>query len=102
MRIARDGIVIRAPSDTGLFYGLQTLRQIATPGSDASAGIPTLHITDQPRFHYRGLMLDSARHMQPITAIKQQLDLMARYKFNTFHWHLTDDQGWRIEIKRFP
>ena len=102
LRIARDGIVIRAPSDTGLFYGLQTLRQIATPGSDASAGIPTLHITDQPRFHYRGLMLDSARHMQPIAAIKQQLDLMARYKFNTFHWHLTDDQGWRIEIKRFP
>ncbi|MBS0226719.1 MAG: beta-N-acetylhexosaminidase [Proteobacteria bacterium] len=102
LRIARDGIVIRAPTSTGLFYGLQTLRQIATPGSDASAGLPALHIADQPRFHYRGLMLDSARHMQPIAAIKQQLDLMARYKFNTFHWHLTDDQGWRIEIKRFP
>ena len=102
LRIARDGIVIHAPSDTGLFYGLQTLRQIATPGSDASAGIPALHIADQPRFRYRGLMLDSARHMQPVAAIKQQLDLMARYKFNTFHWHLTDDQGWRIEIKRYP
>ncbi|MBS0217943.1 MAG: beta-N-acetylhexosaminidase [Proteobacteria bacterium] len=102
LRITRDGIVIRAPSDTGLFYGLQTLRQIATPGSSASAGLPALHIADQPRFGYRGLMLDSARHMQSIPAIKQQLDLMARYKFNTFHWHLTDDQGWRIEIKRYP
>lgn len=102
LRIARDGIVIRAPNDTGLFYGLQTLRQIATPDSDTSAGLPALHIADQPRFRYRGLMLDSARHMQPIAAIKQQLDLMARYKFNTFHWHLSDDQGWRIEIKRFP
>lgn len=102
LRIARDGIVIRASTDTGLFYGLQTLRQIATPGSDAGIGIPALHIADQPRFGYRGLMLDSARHMQPVAAIKQQLDLMARYKFNTFHWHLSDDQGWRIEIKRFP
>ncbi len=102
LRIAHDGIVIRASSDTGLFYGLQTLRQIAVPGSDAGAGIPALRIADQPRFRYRGLMLDSARHMQSIAAIKQQLDLMARYKFNTFHWHLTDDQGWRIEIKRYP
>ncbi|MBW8823680.1 MAG: beta-N-acetylhexosaminidase [Xanthomonadales bacterium] len=102
LRIARDGIVIRAATETGLFHGLQTLRQIAAPGSDAGAGIPALHISDQPRFRYRGLMLDSARHMQPLAAIKQQLDLMARYKFNTFHWHLTDDQGWRIEIKRYP
>ncbi|PNS08708.1 family 20 glycosylhydrolase [Solilutibacter silvestris] len=102
LQVTKRGIVIRAANDAGLFYGLQTLRQIATPDSDARAGIPALHIADQPRFRYRGLMLDSARHMQPLAAIKQQLDVMARYKFNTFHWHISDDQGWRLEIKRYP
>ena len=95
------GIRLSAPTTAGLFYGLQTLRQLVPPGS-REAGIPALHIEDAPRFGYRGLMLDVARHMYPMDFIKRQIDLMARYKFNTLHWHLSDDQGWRLEIKRFP
>src|SRR5688500_8388768 len=96
-----QGLRLSAPTAAGLFYGLQTLRQLVQPGS-SEAGIPALHIEDAPRFGYRGLMLDVARHMYPLDFIKRQIDLMARYKFNTLHWHLTDDQGWRLEIKRFP
>lgn len=96
-----QGLRLSAPTAAGLFYGLQTLRQLVQPGS-REAGIPALHIEDAPRFGYRGLMLDVARHMYPLDFIKRQIDLMARYKFNTLHWHLTDDQGWRLEIKRFP
>lgn len=101
LEVDAQGLRLSAPTAAGLFYGLQTLRQLATPAS-REAGIPALRIDDAPRFGYRGLHLDSARHMQPIDYIKRQLDLMARYKFNKLHWHLTDDQGWRLEIKRFP
>ena len=64
--------------------------------------LPTIIIEDQPRFNYRGMHLDVARHFFPVSFIKQYIDLLARFKFNTFHWHLTDDQGWRIEIKKYP
>ena len=101
LQVDENGLRLSAPTSAGLFYGLQTLRQLVPPGS-RSAGIPALRIDDAPRFGYRGLHLDSARHLQPLDDIKRHLDLMARYKFNTFHWHLTDDQGWRLEIKRFP
>ncbi|MBP3983537.1 family 20 glycosylhydrolase [Pseudoxanthomonas helianthi] len=101
LEVDAQGLRLSARTAAGLFYGLQTLRQLAKPGS-REAGIPALRIDDAPRFGYRGLMLDSARHMQPLDYIKRHLDLMARYKFNTLHWHLTDDQGWRLEIKRFP
>ncbi|GAB3352752.1 family 20 glycosylhydrolase [Lysobacter tyrosinilyticus] len=101
LQIDSRGISIEAASATGLFYGLQTLRQLAVPGT-SSDGIAAVRIEDVPRFHYRGLHLDVARHMVPVADIKRQLDLMARYKFNVFHWHLTDDQGWRLEIKRYP
>lgn len=97
------GIVIRARDDAGLFYGAITLWQLLTP--DAGTGpvrVPTLRIRDQPRFAWRGLMLDSARHMQSVAEIEQLLDQMAQHKLNMFHWHLTDDQGWRIQIKRYP
>ncbi len=100
--VARDGIALRASGDAGLFYGLQTLRQLAPPDSDPKLGIAAVRINDQPRFGYRGVMLDSARHMQSVASIHQLIDLMARYKFNTLHWHITDDQGWRLEIKRYP
>jgi hexosaminidase len=100
---------ISANAAAGAFYGVQTLRQlIATErdlSSDASAiqrTIPCLHIEDQPRFHWRGLLLDVGRHFFTVEEIERFLDLMAMYKFNTFHWHLTDDQGWRIEIKKYP
>ena len=101
LQVAPDGIQLRAPTAAGLFYGLQTLRQLAPPGSRGNA-IPALVIEDAPRFGYRGLHLDVARHLFPMDVLKRHLDLMARYKFNTFHWHLTDDQGWRLEIKRYP
>jgi len=101
LQVDSHGIALEAPSTVGLFNGLQTLRQLAT--TDAlTDGISAVRIEDAPRFHYRGLHLDVARHMVPVEDIKRQLDLMARYKFNVFHWHLTDDQGWRLEIKRYP
>ncbi|MDE2247250.1 MAG: family 20 glycosylhydrolase [Xanthomonadaceae bacterium] len=101
--VSADGIRIRARDDAGLFYGAVTLWQLLTP--DAKRGtvrVPALHIRDQPRFAWRGLMLDSARHMQSVAEIEQLLEQMAEHKLNMFHWHLTDDQGWRIQIRRYP
>lgn len=101
--IDAHGVRITARDDAGLFYGAITLWQLMTP--DAQRGpmqLPLLHIRDQPRFAWRGLMLDSARHFQTVDEVEQLLDQMAQHKLNMFHWHLTDDQGWRIEIKRYP
>jgi hexosaminidase len=102
--VTAAGVRIRATTDAGLFYGAVSLLQLLTP-EDGTRGAVTLkgvHIEDRPRFPWRGLMLDSARHYQSVAFIKALLDQMARYKLNTFHWHLTDDQAWRIEIKRYP
>ncbi len=87
----------------GLFYGIQTLVQLIQykPGA-SSAAIPFVAIMDYPRFGYRGMHLDVARHFFDVDFVKKYLDLMAAYKLNTFHWHLSDDQGWRIEIKKYP
>jgi hexosaminidase len=96
-------IRITARDDAGLFYGAVTLWQLLTP--DARHGavrVPAVHIRDQPRFTWRGLMLDSARHFQSVAEIEQLLNQMAEHKLNVFHWHLTDDQGWRIQIRRYP
>ncbi|MGO1068846.1 family 20 glycosylhydrolase [Lysobacter sp. CA199] len=101
LEVDADGIRLKAATPAGLFYGLQTLRQLAPPGS-AQAGVAALAIDDAPRLGYRGVMLDVGRHLYPLDFLKRTLDLMARYKFNTFHWHLTEDQGWRLEIKRYP
>ncbi|WP_226467303.1 family 20 glycosylhydrolase [Luteimonas panaciterrae] len=101
LAVNADGIRLTSATPAGLFYGLQTLRQLAPPNS-AKTGVPALAIEDAPRFGYRGLMLDVGRHLYPLDFLKRTLDLMARYKFNTFHWHLTEDQGWRLEIKRYP
>ena len=92
------GIVVSAPREQGLFYGLQTLRQLLATG----ATIPAVRIEDAPRFSWRGMHLDVARHRFPVAFVKRYIDLMSRYKLNTFHWHLTDDQGWRLEIRRYP
>jgi len=88
--------------DAGLFYGIQTLIQLFPVNTQGAAVLPCLNITDQPRFAYRGLMLDVSRHFFTVAQIKDLLDLMAYYKLNRFHWHLTDDQGWRLEIKSYP
>lgn len=86
----------------GLFYGLQTLHQLLPVEKNTTIHVPGVHIEDEPRFAYRGLMLDVGRHFFPPSYIKQFIDVMAQYKFNRFHWHLTEDQGWRIEIKKYP
>jgi hexosaminidase len=101
--VSTHGIRISARDDAGLFYGAVTLWQLLTP--DARQGavqVPALHIGDWPRFAWRGVMLDSARHFQSVDDVKRLLDQMAQHKLNVLHWHLTDDQGWRIEIKRYP
>ena len=95
------GIHISSSSNAGLFYGIQTVLQLATENTD-SKSIPFLTIADYPRFSYRGLHLDAGRHFFPVSFVKQYIDWLAFHKFNYFHWHLTEDQGWRIEIKKFP
>ena len=99
-----DGkVVISAPTDAGLLYGAASLWQLLTP--DAGHGPVTLqpvHIHDAPRFVWRGMMLDSARHYQSPAFIKKLIDVMALHKLNVLHWHLTDDQAWRLEIKKYP
>jgi hexosaminidase len=94
--------IIIAGKGAGLFYGIQTLIQLIPAEGMASINLPCVQIEDYPRFGYRGMMLDVCRHFFSVEFVKKYIDLMAMYKFNTFHWHLTDDQGWRIEIKKYP
>lgn len=104
--VSAKGIVITANESAGLFYGMQSLIQLLPApetGTDVlSASIPIVNITDYPRFAWRGLMLDVARHFFTKQEVKNYIDQMAKYKFNLFHWHLTDDEGWRIQIKSLP
>ena len=102
---SRDGQVrIAATGDAGLFYGAVTLWQLHDGGRRPRAGRrwPRMQIDDAPRFAWRGLMLDSARHFQSPAFIEQLIDWMALHKLNVLHWHLTDDQGWRLEIRKYP
>ena len=96
------GVIIQASSDKGLFWGVQTLRQLLPLQRASAVQVPAVHIEDAPAFGYRGFMLDVGRHFYPVSFIKKQLDLLSYYKINTFHWHLTEDQGWRIQIHRYP
>jgi hexosaminidase len=97
------GIRIIGVSPVGVFYGIQTLRSLLpAPTPDHSLVLPVLHVVDAPRFGYRGFMLDVARNFHPKSAVLRTLDLMARYKLNVFHMHLTDDEGWRVEIAGLP
>lgn len=98
LKIEKNTVSITASGHAGLFYGLQTLMQLCRTESQ----LPQLKIQDVPRFEYRGLHLDVSRHYYPVDFIKKQLDLMAHYKMNRFHWHLTDGAGWRLEIKKYP
>jgi len=84
------------------FYAIQSLRQLLSKSTGGHADVPTARIVDTPRFRYRGMHLDVARHFEPVEFVKKYIDLMSQYKFNYFHWHLTDDQGWRIPIKKYP
>ena len=103
LTISPERIVVSAGDPRGLFYGAVTLWQLMTPGAAGEAiSIPAITINDAPRFPWRGLMLDSARHFQSPQFIKQFIDWMALHKLNVLHWHLVDDQGWRLEIKKYP
>ncbi len=97
--IAASGIDIRGGSPAGLFYGLQSLRQLL---AQYGTTLPPLQVEDAPSFGYRGAMLDCGRHFFTVDEIKSFIDLLALHKINRFHWHLTEDQGWRIEIRRYP
>ena len=102
LEVRPEGVRVAASDERGLFYGAVTLWQLLSAAEGGAVRIPALRIEDAPRFAWRGFMLDSARHFQSVEQIKTLLDAMAMHKLNTFHWHLTDDQGWRIEIRRYP
>lgn len=103
LRINERGIEVRAATDAGLFYGAVSLAQLVGTSDGAEAVfLPAVAIADAPRFGWRGMMLDVARHFRSVDYVKSFIDRMAMLKMNSFHWHLTDDQGWRIEIKGYP
>jgi hexosaminidase len=110
LEIAPDSAVIRAPKEAGLYYGVQTLLQLLPPevfsrtqvANAAAWALPCVKIEDQPRFVWRGLLLDTARHFFTKQEIFDFIDVMAMHKLNTMHWHINDDPGWRIEIRKYP
>ena len=110
LTVSKNNIIIEGGSGAGLFYGMQTLLQLLPPEIFASkalqAGntwsVPCIKVLDHPRFPYRGMHLDVSRHFFPKEFILKYIDLIASFKMNTFHWHLTDDNGWRIELKKYP
>jgi len=101
--VTPKGMVITARDEAGLFYGAMTAWQLMTPAQgEGDVRVPAVHIRDEPRFNWRGFMLDSARHFWTTDEVRTVIDQMAQHKLNVLHWHLTDDQGWRIEIKKYP
>ncbi len=101
--VDKKGVVIEGATAAGVFYGVQTLRKsIPVDKSLTEVTLPGVVVKDAPRFGYRGVMLDCARHYFPVKFVKQFIDLIAMHNMNVFHWHLTDDQGWRIEVKKYP
>jgi hexosaminidase len=100
LKVAADGIMVSANKPAGILYGAQTVYQLLSTHSQGR--LPGLQITDYPRFTYRGLHLDVSRHFYPIDFVYKLIDQMAMHKLNVFHWHLIDDQGWRLEIKKYP
>jgi len=102
MTISGDNISINGNDEEGVFYGVQTLIQLLPAEKSNNLAVQQCSIKDAPRFAYRGMMLDCGRHFFPVEFVKQYIDFLALHKLNTFHWHLTEDQGWRIEIKKYP
>ena len=106
---SQNGVTIAARTPQGAFYGVQTLLQLLPAEIESPVvventawQIPSVEVVDEPRFEYRGIMLDVCRHFAPVEFLKKQLDVLAMFKINRFHWHLTEDQAWRIEIKKYP
>ena len=102
LSVSNTGIKITASQGAGLFYGVQSLIQLVPVEKQGAMRVPFSTINDQPFFKWRGVMLDVSRHFFSVDFVKKYIDVLATYKINTFHWHLTDDQGWRIEIKKYP
>ncbi len=109
LSVAKNKVTIEAPAPAGVFYGVQSFYQLlpaaiegAEPTSGVSWRVPCVRVEDKPRFRWRGVHLDVCRHFFPPECVKKYLNVLAKYKINTFHWHLTEDQGWRIEIKKYP
>ena len=109
LSVSSEKVIIHANKPAGLFYGVQTLLQLLPPEIESKQSvenvswtIPAVEIVDYPRMGWRGMMLDVSRHFFTVDEVKQFIDNMVKYKFNMFHWHLTDDEGWRIEIKSLP
>lgn len=102
--VSEDKVVVRGASAAGVFYGIQTLRKSIPPrlGNDTHVELPAVEIADRPRFDYRGAHFDVSRHFYTIDEVKSFIDMIALHGINTLHWHITDDQGWRIEIKKYP
>ncbi len=109
LKVTAEGVLITATHSSGAFYGVQSLLQLfpaaiydAQPRPNIEWPAITAEIEDAPRFPWRGVMLDSSRYFQPVDAIKKYIDVLSQHKINVFHWHLVDDQGWRLEIKKYP
>ena len=104
LEVTSENIHLNGGSESGVFYGIQTLYKALplTKNKQVSAAIPVGTVNDYPRFGYRGFMVDVGRHYFPVSYLKQIIDMLALHNINYFHWHLTEDQGWRIEIKKYP
>lgn len=103
LSVTNDEVLIKSDNEEGIFYGCQTLLQLIQQNvTDKKVNLPGIEIADGPRFIYRGVHLDVSRHFFDVNYVKKYIDYLAAYKYNNFHWHLTDDQGWRIEIKKYP
>lgn len=100
--VDKKGVTIAGNTPKGVFYGVQTLRKSLPVGAATVVRFPSVKISDSPRFVHRGMMLDCSRHFFPLEFVKRYIDLIAMHNMNVFHWHLSDDQGWRIEIKKYP
>lgn len=107
--VTPERVLVRAPQAAGLFYGVQSLRQLLPPAVLRAArqpgvawSVPAVRVEDRPRFAWRGAHLDVGRHFMPVDFVKKWIDLLALHKLNTFHWHLTEDQGWRLQIRKYP
>ncbi|KAF1697369.1 family 20 glycosylhydrolase [Pseudoxanthomonas daejeonensis] len=102
LEVTPAGVIVSAGDAAGLFYGAMSLAQLATVDDAGAVSVPAVRIEDAPRFAWRGFMMDPSRHFWSVDQVRQVIDAMAMHKLNTLHWHLTDDQGWRVEIKQYP
>jgi hexosaminidase len=102
IEVKDENIAIEGADESGVFYGMQTLLQLLPVQKETTLNIPFIRINDAPRYQYRGMMLDVSRHFFPVDFVKKYIDYLALHKMNYLHWHLTEDQGWRIEIKKYP